>query len=105
MPASRCRSSVAPCTRAATWSWSRRYLDRMKRCVDEALEDGVRFFVTSLGDPRWVAERAHAVGGVVYHYVTEAKWAAKGRDGGVDGLIAVNARAGGHAGGRDPRAL
>jgi len=84
---------------------SKHYLDRMKRWVDEALEEGVRFFVTSLGDPRWVAERAHAVGGVVYHDVTEAKWAAKGRDGGVDGLIAVNARAGGHAGPRDPRAL
>jgi nitronate monooxygenase len=37
--------------------------------------------------------------------VTEAKWAAKGRDGGVDGFIAVNRRAGGHAGPRDVRAL
>jgi nitronate monooxygenase len=37
--------------------------------------------------------------------VTEAKWAKKAVDGGVDGLIAVNARAGGHAGARDPRAL
>jgi nitronate monooxygenase len=77
----------------------------MKRWVDEALEEGVRFFVTSLGDPRWVAERAHASGGVVYHDVTEAKWAAKARDGGADGLIAVNRRAGGHAGPRDPREL
>ena len=54
---------------------------------------------------RWVAEKAHAAGGVVYHDVTEAKWARKALDGGVDGLIAVNARAGGHAGPRDPRAL
>jgi nitronate monooxygenase len=84
---------------------SARYLDRMKRWVDEALEEGVRFFVTSLGDPRWVADKAHAAGGVVYHDVTEAKWAKKAVDGGVDGLIAVNARAGGHAGARDPRAL
>jgi nitronate monooxygenase len=84
---------------------SARYLDRMKRWVDEALEEGVRFFVTSLGDPRWVAEKAHAAGGFVYHDVTEAKWAKKAVDGGVDGLIAVNARAGGHAGARDPRAL
>jgi len=84
---------------------SARYLERMKRWVDEALEEGVRFFVTSLGDPRWVAEKAHAAGGVVYHDVTEAKWARKALDGGVDGLIAVNARAGGHAGPRDPRAL
>jgi nitronate monooxygenase len=84
---------------------SKRYLDRMRRWVDEALEDGVRFFVTSLGDPRWVVERVHAVGGVVYHDVTEAKWAVKARDGGADGLIAVNREAGGHAGQRDPRAL
>ena len=84
---------------------SKRYLDRMRSWVDEALEDGVRFFVTSLGDPRWVVEKAHAVGGVVYHDVTEAKWAVKARDGGADGLIAVNRRAGGHAGPRDPRAL
>jgi len=84
---------------------SRRYLERMKRWVDEALEEGVRFFVTSLGDPRWVVEKAHAVGGVVYHDVTEAKWAAKAQGAGADGLIAVNRRAGGHAGPRDPRAL
>ena len=84
---------------------SKHYMDRMRRWVDEALEEGVRFFVTSLGDPRWVSEKAHAVGGFVYHDVTEAKWAAKARDGGADGLIAVNANAGGHAGPRDPRAL
>jgi nitronate monooxygenase len=84
---------------------SAHYLERMARWVDEALEEGVRFFVTSLGDPRWVADKAHAAGGVVYHDVTEAKWAKKAVDGGVDGLIAVNARAGGHAGARDPRAL
>ena len=84
---------------------SKRYMDRMRGWVDEALEEGVRFFVTSLGDPRWVVEKAHAVGGVVYHDVTEAKWAKKARDGGADGLIAVNRNAGGHAGPRDPRAL
>jgi nitronate monooxygenase len=84
---------------------SKRYLDRMRGWVDEALEEGVRFFVTSLGDPRWVAEKVHAVGGVVYHDVTEARWAVKARDGGADGLIAVNREAGGHAGPRDPRIL
>ena len=34
----------------------------------------------------------------MYHDVTERKWASKGIDGGVHGLIAVNRRAGGHAG-------
>jgi nitronate monooxygenase len=77
---------------------SRRYRERMERWVEIALEEGIRFFVTSLGNPRWVADRAHAAGGIVYHDVTERKWALKGRDGGVDGLIGVNRRAGGHAG-------
>lgn len=84
---------------------SSRYLDRMKRFVDEAIEEGVRFFVTSLGDPKWVVQKVSAVRGYVYHDVTEAKWAAKAMAAGAHGLIAVNSRAGGHAGPRDPRAL
>jgi nitronate monooxygenase len=43
-------------------------------------------------------DRVSQVGGHVYHDVTEAKWAKKGADAGVHGLIAVNNRAGGHAG-------
>lgn len=84
---------------------SRTYLDRMRQWIEIALEEGVRFFITSLGDPRWVCERVHAAGGVVYHDVTEARWARKAVDGGADGLIAVNARAGGHAGSRSAEAL
>lgn len=79
-------------------SSSQAYRTRMERWVDVALEEGVRFFVTSLGKPDWVVERVHAVGGKVYHDVTERRWALKGRDGGVDGFIAVNRRAGGHPG-------
>jgi nitronate monooxygenase len=77
---------------------SKRYHQRMVEWVGIALEEGIRFFITSLGNPRWVCERVHAAGGHVYHDVTERKWALKGRDAGVDGLIAVNRRAGGHAG-------
>lgn len=77
---------------------SRRYHDRMVEWVEIALEEGVRFFITSLGNPRWVVDRVVAEGGVVYHDVTERKWALKGLDAGVHGLIAVNRRAGGHAG-------
>jgi nitronate monooxygenase len=84
---------------------SRAYHERTVRYVNVALEEGVRFFVTSLGNPRWVSELAHAAGAVVYHDVTERKWAQKAQDGGVDGFIAVNREAGGHAGSRDPRAL
>ena len=77
---------------------SKMYRERVERWVDIALEEGVRFFITSLGNPRWVVDRVKPVGGIVYHDVTERKWAQKGLDGGVHGLIAVNARAGGHAG-------
>jgi nitronate monooxygenase len=84
---------------------SNTYRERMERWIDVALEEGVRFFVTSLGNPRWVVERVRPLGGVVYHDVTERKWAEKGKDAGVHGLIAVNDRAGGHAGPRSAEQL
>jgi nitronate monooxygenase len=84
---------------------SKAYLNRVERWVDIALEEGVRFFVTSLGNPRWVVDKASAVGGIVYHDVTERRWALKAIDGGVHGLIAVNDVAGGHAGRLSPEAL
>jgi len=84
---------------------SRMYRERMERWIDISLEEGVRFFVTSLGNPRWVVDRVRAVGGIVYHDVTERKWALKAQAGGVHGLIAVNSRAGGHAGSKTPRQL
>ena len=77
---------------------SKRYRERMSEWIDIALEEGIRFFVTSLGKPRWVVDRVAPHGGVVYHDVTERKWALKGIESGVHGLIAVNRRAGGHAG-------
>ena len=77
---------------------SKKYQQRMSHWIDVALEEGIRFFVTSLGKPDWVAERVHAVGGLVYHDVTELKWAKIGLDNGADGLVCVNNRAGGHAG-------
>jgi nitronate monooxygenase len=77
---------------------SKAYHQRMVRWVNIAVEEGVRFFITSLGKPRWVVDTVKPVGGVVYHDVTERNWALKGLDSGVDGLIAVNQRAGGHAG-------
>ena len=84
---------------------SRRYHERMVAWVEIAIEEGVRFFVTSLGNPRWVVERVTRVGGAVYHDVTERRWAQKGLDAGVHGLIAVNDRAGGHAGPRSAQQL
>ncbi|MYA64270.1 MAG: nitronate monooxygenase, partial [Gemmatimonadetes bacterium] len=46
---------------------SKRYHERMTGWIDIALEEGVRFFVTSLGKPRWVVDRVAPHGGVVYH--------------------------------------
>jgi len=84
---------------------SRKYHERMESWIDIALEQGVKFFITSLGKPDWVVKRVHAYGGLVYHDVTEKKWAQIGVDCGVDGLICVNNRAGGHCGGLTPQQL
>jgi nitronate monooxygenase len=77
---------------------SKIYEDRMRKWLDIALEEGIRFFVTSLGSPKWVVDKVTPFGGVVYHDVTEKKWAEKALQGGAHGLICVNNRAGGHAG-------
>ena len=77
---------------------SRTYLQRVHQWLDIALEEQVPFLVTALGNPRWVVDRAHAAGVTVYHDVTSRHWAEKALDGGVDGFICVNNRAGGHAG-------
>ena len=84
---------------------SKKYHERMSSWIDISLDQGIRFFITSLGKPDWVVKRVHAYGGVVYHDVTERKWAQIGVDCGVDGLICVNNRAGGHCGGLSAQAL
>ncbi len=77
---------------------SKKYINRMSAWIDIALEENIRFFVTSLGKPDWVCEKVHQVGGFVYHDIINRLWAQKGQDCGVDGLICVNNRAGGHLG-------
>lgn len=84
---------------------SKIYRRRMEEWIRVALEEGIRFFITSLGNPRWVVEMVSEVGGIVYHDATEAKWAEKGLASGARGLIAVNRQAGGHAGPRQPGEL
>ena len=75
-----------------------KYLQRMSEWIDIALDEGISFFVTSLGKPDWVCDRVHSRGGFVYHDVTTRFHAEKGVECGVDGLICVNDRAGGHLG-------
>jgi nitronate monooxygenase len=77
---------------------SRKYLQRVQQWLDISLEEGVPFMVTALGNPDWVVRRAEPAGATVFHDVTSRRWAEKALDGGVDGFICVNNRAGGHAG-------
>ncbi len=81
------------------------YRRRLERWMDISLEQGVRFFVTALGNPRWVVDKADQVRGIVFHDATNAKHATKALDNGVDGFICVNNRAGGHAGELSPQSL
>ena len=82
-----------------------KYQKKMQEWIGIALEEGVRFFITSLGKPDWVVEQVHAGGGKVYHDVTQEKWADVALKSGVDGFIAVNNRAGGHTGTEDYKTL
>ena len=81
------------------------YEDRMKGWVDIALQEGCRFFITALGNPAWVIEKVKPKGAIIYHDVINKKWADKVVPLGIDGLICVNNRAGGHAGNQDPKTL
>ncbi len=78
---------------------------QMAKWIEVALEEDVKFFVTALGNPSWVVKMVKAAGGLVYHDVTERKWAIKALDAGVEGLICVNRRAGGHAGSKSAEEL
>lgn len=62
------------------------------------LEYGVKFFITSLGDPSLIIDAVHKKSGLVYADVVSAKHGIRARDRGVDGLVAVAAGAGGHGG-------
>ncbi|MDG1500258.1 MAG: nitronate monooxygenase [Planctomycetota bacterium] len=84
---------------------SKKYERAMNRWIEEALDFGIRFFITALGNPAHVVKLVHEAGGIVYHDVTERRFAQKAHDSGVNGLIAVNRRAGGHAGIRSAKEL
>ncbi len=58
----------------------------------------VPFVITSLGHPGEVVKAVHAYGGLVFSDVIHAYHAKKAMAAGVDGIIAVSAGAGGHAG-------
>jgi len=65
----------------------------------------VPLVITSLGAARAVVDQIHAYGGLVFHDVIHLHHARKAAEAGVDGLIAVSAGAGGHAGTLNPFAF
>lgn len=79
---------------------SRLYSD-METCVKHE----VPIVITSLRPPEDVVKAVHAYGGLVFHDVISLRHARKAMQQGVDGIIAVCAGAGGHAGPLSPFAL
>ncbi|MDO9624202.1 MAG: nitronate monooxygenase family protein [Pseudomonas sp.] len=69
------------------------------------VEQRVPIVITSLGAAKEVVDAVHSYGGLVFHDVTTRRHAEKAAEAGVDGLIAVAAGAGGHAGTWSPFAL
>ena len=73
---------------------NRRLLADMEVCVAEE----VPIIITSLNPPREIVQAVHSYGGLVFHDIISMRHARKAIEQGVDGLIAVCAGAGGHAG-------
>jgi nitronate monooxygenase len=71
---------------------------RLKKDLEICLEEGVDYYITSLGSPAEVIRRAHEKGQKVFCDVTNVEYAKKVEKLGADAVIAVNNRAGGHAG-------
>ncbi|MXV39139.1 nitronate monooxygenase [Flavobacteriaceae bacterium Ap0902] len=65
----------------------------------------VPVIITSLGAVKDVVDAVHSYGGLVFHDVIKKRHAEKAAEAGVDGIIAVSAGAGGHAGTANPFAL
>jgi nitronate monooxygenase len=79
--------------------------DRLQRDIDMCIQYRVPIVITSLGARTDINDAVHSYGGLVLHDVTTDAFARKAIDKGADGLIAVAAGAGGHAGTVSPFAL
>ncbi len=78
---------------------------RLERDLEICVKHKVPIWITSLGARMEVNEAAHSCGGVVLHDIINNRFARKAIEKGADGLIAVAAGAGGHAGPQSPFAL
>ena len=80
---------------------NKRLEEDLKLCIQYK----VPIIITSLGIKPDLIDAVHSYGGLVYHDITTIKHAKKAVNAGVDGIIAVAAGAGGHAGTLNPFAL
>ena len=78
---------------------------RLERDLEICARWRVPVWITSLGARPEVNEAAHSCGGIALHDVINDRFARKAIEKGADGLIAVAAGAGGHAGNQSPFAL
>lgn len=79
--------------------------DRLEHDMAMCVKYKVPIIITSLGAREDVNAAAHSYGGIVLHDIINNKFAKKAIEKGADGLIAVAAGAGGHAGVKSPFAL
>jgi len=79
--------------------------DRLEHDMQVCAKYKVPIVITSLGARTDVNDAVHGWGGVVLHDIINNKFAKKAIEKGADGLIAVAAGAGGHAGVKSPFAL
>ena len=79
--------------------------DRLMADMEVCVRHKVPIVITSLGAVEQVNEAVHSYGGIVLHDVINNRFAKKAIEKGADGLIAVAAGAGGHAGTQSPLAL
>lgn len=79
--------------------------NRLQEDLDLCVKYQVPIVITSLGAKEFINEAIHSYGGIVLHDIINNRFAHKAIDKGADGLIAVAAGAGGHAGTTSPFAL
>ena len=79
--------------------------DRLQHDMEMVVKHKVPIIITSLGARTDVNDAIHSYGGIVLHDIINNTFARKAIEKGADGLIAVAAGAGGHAGVKSPFAL
>lgn len=77
---------------------NKKYQQMMDEWMDISIDEGVKFFLTSLGKPDAIVKRAHASGIKVYHDVHSPELARRAAAAGVDGLNLLNNSMGGQTG-------